>query len=146
MSSSADEELNIHITLHATGVSRFFETKARSDKTVGLNVVKSRTEQLPLSCNHRISCDSFNISIGLATQPVAFRQLGSFAAICQLRQLSLAANCQLACSLSARAAHCQWSCEQPASNQWVKLNTFRTPAICQPSFDLSAQLQSDSCI
>ena len=27
----------------------------------------------------------------------------------------------------------------------ARLHTFRTPAICQPSFDLSAQLQSDSC-
>ncbi len=43
------------------------------------------------------------------------------------------------------AAHCQLRCTQPASNQWVQLHTSRTPAISQPSFDLLAQLQSDSC-
>ena len=77
--------------------------------------------------------------------PAAFRQPDSLAAIRQLSQLSSAANCQLACSLSAVAAHCHLRCTQPASNQSVQLHIFRNPPICQPSFDLSAQLQSDIC-
>ena len=43
------------------------------------------------------------------------------------------------------AAHCQLRCTQPAIADRLQLHTFRTPAICHPSFDLSAQLQSDSC-